>query len=57
MALQATMRRFEVNLAHADKEQYEELDLRVAQHPSESERSHAFGQQQLQAARRDDLEK
>jgi uncharacterized protein YaeQ len=38
MALQATMRRFEINLAHADKEQYEELDLRVAQHPSESER-------------------
>ena len=38
MALQATMRRFEVNLAHADKEMYETLDLRAAQHPSESER-------------------
>ena len=38
VALQATMRRFEVNLAHADKEMYETLELRVAQHPSESER-------------------
>lgn len=38
MALQATMRRFEVNLAHADKEIYETLELRAAQHPSESER-------------------
>ncbi len=38
MALQATMRRFEINLAHADKEQYDTIDLRVAQHPSESER-------------------
>lgn len=38
MARQATMRRFEVNLAHADKEMYETLDLRAAQHPSESER-------------------
>jgi uncharacterized protein YaeQ len=32
------MRRFAINLAHADKEIYETLDLRVAQHPSESER-------------------
>ncbi len=38
MALQATMRRFEVNLAHVDKEIYETLELRAAQHPSESER-------------------
>jgi uncharacterized protein YaeQ len=38
MALQATIRRFVVNLANADKELYETLDLRVAQHPSESER-------------------
>lgn len=38
MALQATIRRFVVNLANADKEIYETIDLRVAQHPSESER-------------------
>ena len=38
MALSATMRRFTVNLADSDRGLYEELDLRVAQHPSESER-------------------
>jgi uncharacterized protein YaeQ len=38
MALSATMRRFEIALAHADRELYTELDLRVAQHPSESDR-------------------
>jgi uncharacterized protein YaeQ len=38
VALPVTMRRFAINLAHADKEIYETLDLRVAQHPSESER-------------------
>ncbi len=38
MALQATIRRFEINLANVDKELYETIDLRVAQHPSESER-------------------
>lgn len=38
MALQATMRKFEIVLAHADKELYETLELRVAQHPSENER-------------------
>jgi len=38
MALPATMRRFELAIADADRELYETLDLRVAQHPSESER-------------------
>ena len=38
MALPATVRRFEIHLADADRERYEALDLRVAQHPSESER-------------------
>ena len=38
MALTATMRRFEIALADADRAKYESLDLRVAQHPSESER-------------------
>ena len=38
MALSATMRRFEIALADADRAIYTELDLRVAQHPSESER-------------------
>jgi uncharacterized protein YaeQ len=36
MALTATMRRFEISLADADRERYAQLDLRVAQHPSES---------------------
>ena len=38
MALPATMRRFEIELADADRGVYESLDWRVAQHPSESER-------------------
>jgi uncharacterized protein YaeQ len=38
MALQATIRRFEIALADSDREVYTELDLRVAQHPSETER-------------------
>jgi len=38
MALTATMRRFELELADTDRGVYETLDLRVAQHPSETER-------------------
>src|SRR5688572_9562851 len=38
MALSATMRRFEIALADSDRGVYEDLDLRVAQHPSESDR-------------------
>lgn len=38
MALPATMRKFEISLADSDRGVYEELDWRVAQHPSESER-------------------
>jgi uncharacterized protein YaeQ len=38
MALSATMRRFEIALADSDRQIYESLELRVAQHPSESER-------------------
>jgi uncharacterized protein YaeQ len=38
MALPATMRRFEIALADSDRDLYETLDLRVAQHPSESAR-------------------
>jgi uncharacterized protein YaeQ len=38
MALPATMRRFEIALADSDREIYESLDWRVAQHPSESDR-------------------
>jgi uncharacterized protein YaeQ len=38
MALGATVRRFEVQLADADRGVYEALDLRVAQHPSETDR-------------------
>ncbi len=38
MALSATMRKFVIALADSDREIYEELELRVAQHPSESER-------------------
>ncbi|MCX5741829.1 MAG: YaeQ family protein [Proteobacteria bacterium] len=38
MALPATMRRFEIALADSDRELYETIELRVAQHPSESER-------------------
>ena len=38
MALSATLRRFAIALCDADRGVYESLDLRVAQHPSESER-------------------
>lgn len=38
MALTATVRRFEISLSDADRGVYDELDLRVAQHPSENER-------------------
>jgi uncharacterized protein YaeQ len=38
MALSATMRKFEISLADSDRQIYEALDLRVAQHPSESDR-------------------
>lgn len=38
MALTATMRRFVIALADSDRELYETLDWRVAQHPSESDR-------------------
>lgn len=38
MALTATVRRFEVELSDSDRGVYETLDLRAAQHPSESER-------------------
>lgn len=38
MALPATIRRFEISLADSDRDLYEALELRVAQHPSESER-------------------
>lgn len=38
MALTATMRRFEIAVADSDRGLYESLDLRVAQHPSESDR-------------------
>jgi uncharacterized protein YaeQ len=38
VALPATLRRFSINLADSDREVYEQLDWRVPQHPSESER-------------------
>lgn len=38
MALPATMRRFEIALSDSDRGVYEQLELRVAQHPSESDR-------------------
>ena len=38
MALPATVRKFEITLADADRGVYDTLDWRVAQHPSESER-------------------
>ncbi len=38
MALPATMRRFEIAIADSDRSVYETLELRVAQHPSESEK-------------------
>lgn len=38
MALTATVRRFTISLADSDRGVYEELDLRAAQHPSETDR-------------------
>jgi uncharacterized protein YaeQ len=38
MALGATMRRFEIEVADADRAVYERIELRAAQHPSESDR-------------------
>ena len=38
MALPSVIRRFELALADSDRDVFEQLDLRVAQHPSESER-------------------
>ena len=38
MALTATLRRFTVTLADSDRGVYETLDLRAAQHPSETDR-------------------
>jgi uncharacterized protein YaeQ len=38
MALPATMRRVQLSLADSDRDIYEQLELRVAQHPSESDR-------------------
>lgn len=38
MALPATLRKFEIALSDTDRGVYEQLDWRVAQHPSESER-------------------
>lgn len=37
MALTSTIYTFEIDLADADRQVYEHLDLRVARHPSESE--------------------
>lgn len=37
MALQATVRRLKVELSDVDRNVYETLDLRLAQHPSENE--------------------
>ena len=38
MAIGATMRRFEIEVADSDRGVYERLELRAAQHPSESDR-------------------
>lgn len=38
MALPATMRKVEIALADSDRNVYEQVELRVAQHPSESDR-------------------
>lgn len=38
MALPATLRRFKIQLSDADRGVYETLELRAAQHPSESDR-------------------
>ena len=39
MALQASVYKFSVQLAHVDRGVYEKLDVRMARHPSETERS------------------
>lgn len=39
MALQATPYRFAVQLAHVDRNLYTDLDVKLARHPSETERS------------------
>ncbi|MCC7072619.1 MAG: YaeQ family protein [Deltaproteobacteria bacterium] len=39
MALQATPYRFSVQLAHVDRALYVDLDVKMARHPSETERS------------------
>ncbi len=39
MAQTATMRRFEIALADSDRGHYVDLELRVAQHPSETDRA------------------
>ena len=38
MALQATAYRFQVQLSHVDRGVYQELDVKMARHPSETER-------------------
>lgn len=38
MALSATMRRFEIELADSDRGVYESFEVRAAQHPSETDR-------------------
>ncbi len=38
MTLTATMRKFEIALSDSDRGVYEQLELRVAQHPSETDR-------------------
>lgn len=38
MALTATVHRFEISLSDVDRGRYEQLDVRVARHPSESAR-------------------
>jgi uncharacterized protein YaeQ len=38
MALSATVRRFEIELADSDRGVYESFELRAAQHPSETDR-------------------
>lgn len=38
MALPATMRKVQISIADSDRGVYEQLELRVAQHPSESDR-------------------
>jgi len=38
MALPATMRKFVIDVADSDRQLYEQIELRAAQHPSESDR-------------------